>query len=303
MSKQSTKYRNDFYAPHHIEKRLGDPSHYETLICRARFYDLLRKKGPQDMLKKWKTLLQDVIDNKDHKLMKLVAQGYLHILNGDHNLAVKLWNEYVDKNPTDSSGYHHRAHVRLLSVSQEDKESAVTDFCKGYDLLPPEHHVIPEPVVPDWESYVKIQSTGIMGNGVFAARDFKKGEQVLPFNGKRTPCLHHNYLYDLQIDERDVMCMGYPLRTVNHSCEPNTGIIDVKILIALRDIAKGEQIFYDYSTTIDDDCSWAIECLCGSKRCRGKIEDFVLMDPAVQDEYLDLGIVFPDISSRFTKLS
>jgi hypothetical protein len=62
------------------------------------------------------------------------------------------------------------------------------------------------------------------------------------------------------------------------------------VLIALRDILPGEEIRYDYSTTMGAGC-WTIQCLCGSKECRGLIADFHLLAAEIQSEYLRLGIV------------
>jgi SET domain-containing protein len=57
----------------------------------------------------------------------------------------------------------------------------------------------------------------------------------------------------------------------NHSCEPNSGFTTGEpALFALRDIAAGEEITWDYSTSIDCD-DWSLECRCGARNCRGTI--------------------------------
>jgi len=60
---------------------------------------------------------------------------------------------------------------------------------------------------------------------------------------------------------------------VNHSCDPNTGVRDDVRLVALRDLIAGEEIRYDYSTTMDED-HWTLQCRCGSRGCRGVVRDF-----------------------------
>jgi hypothetical protein len=50
---------------------------------------------------------------------------------------------------------------------------------------------------------------------------------------------------------------------VNHSCEPNAGIRQNQNLVALRKIRRGQEIRYDYSTTMEED-SFAMQCLCGA---------------------------------------
>ncbi len=63
---------------------------------------------------------------------------------------------------------------------------------------------------------------------------------------------------------------------INHSCNPNSGLIikNEKVnLIAIKNIKNGKEITYDYSTTINED-NWKMRCNCGSKICRKIIKDF-----------------------------
>lgn len=58
---------------------------------------------------------------------------------------------------------------------------------------------------------------------------------------------------------------------MNHCCDPNceTDEIDGKVwVIALRDIAVGEELTYDYNLYDGDDDDEAL-CSCGAKSCRG----------------------------------
>ena len=85
----------------------------------------------------------------------------------------------------------------------------------------------------------------------------------------------------------------------NHSCEPNSFIkIDGSsvVLHALKEILPGEEIVFDYSITMDEDC-WEMPCNCGSKDCRGKIVDFKKLPSAVSQKYFSLGIV-PDFIAQ-----
>lgn len=88
----------------------------------------------------------------------------------------------------------------------------------------------------------------------------------------------------------------------NHSCAPNAGLkIDGKVfLIAIQNIANGDEITWDYSTTMDAD-DWEMDCNCGSKNCRGRIRDFKYIPQDTQKRYLDLGIVPEYISKNFRK--
>ena len=57
---------------------------------------------------------------------------------------------------------------------------------------------------------------------------------------------------------------------INHSCEPNLGLSDSITLVAMRLIAPGEEVCFDYAmadgTPIDE-----FACSCGSERCRGRV--------------------------------
>ncbi len=77
-------------------------------------------------------------------------------------------------------------------------------------------------------------------------------------------------------------------REMNHSCDPNTWWQGSTRLVARCDIATGEEITYDYSTSeIDDveDAAFEMECNCGSRNCRGAISNRDYLDPEWQARY------------------
>jgi uncharacterized protein len=57
---------------------------------------------------------------------------------------------------------------------------------------------------------------------------------------------------------------------INHSCDPNLGLRGQITLVALRDIAVGEEVCFDYAMT---DCTPydEFECHCGTAICRGTV--------------------------------
>ncbi|MBI3544348.1 MAG: SET domain-containing protein-lysine N-methyltransferase [Deltaproteobacteria bacterium] len=71
-------------------------------------------------------------------------------------------------------------------------------------------------------------------------------------------------------------------RTFNHSCNPNAFIRGKVTLVALRNIRVGEEITYDYSTTMADGALieslghpvWSCRCKCGARNCVGRIDQF-----------------------------
>jgi hypothetical protein len=61
------------------------------------------------------------------------------------------------------------------------------------------------------------------------------------------------------------------LARVAHSCEPNCCVsFPTSSVVAIRPIEAGEAITYDYETT-ETWFSHPFWCLCGSRRCRGRI--------------------------------
>ena len=59
--------------------------------------------------------------------------------------------------------------------------------------------------------------------------------------------------------------------TFNHSCEPNCYIEDFRLLRALKDIEKEEELTVDYATLIMHDDIILEKCDCGNSSCRGRI--------------------------------
>ncbi len=59
-----------------------------------------------------------------------------------------------------------------------------------------------------------------------------------------------------------------PMHMTNHSCDPNASFNASGMLVALRDIASGEEITYDYVAHPIPASPWSFECLCGASNCR-----------------------------------
>lgn len=88
--------------------------------------------------------------------------------------------------------------------------------------------------------------------------------------------------------EVDGEFMSGPTRFINHSCDPNLRIFarvgdhaDKHIhdiaMFALRDIARGDELSFDYVSGMVQEGDWTdktkqgdmVKCLCGSANCRG----------------------------------
>jgi SET domain-containing protein len=118
---------------------------------------------------------------------------------------------------------------------------------------------------------LEVRNSGAKGRGVFATKPIKRGQRILALEGQllRTDQLTDDLLA-LQVGQDLWLCSdGSHLDDfINHSCDPNAGFIDGELVLhALRDIPAGEEICWDYSTSISEP-GWSLECLCGSPRCR-----------------------------------
>lgn len=158
----------------------------------------------------------------------------------------------------------------------------------------------------------------INNRGIFATKDFKKDEPIAILRGKlvtyRPIQTEPNLIEEAYYFKTNKHVPSYFRRFeahfiqigknlyvepseydffINHSCNPNSGykIIGKKaVLTAIKPIKKGEEIVCDYSTTMYKD-GWELDCTCGSKNCRGKIQDFNYIPQKLQQRYIQLGIV------------
>jgi len=138
---------------------------------------------------------------------------------------------------------------------------------------------------------LRVVASPIHGYGVVTTRRFTRGELVSFGDG---------VLYDADTDFDDTYALILPgedsgrgevlfwdlvcqTRWFNHSCDPNSEVLSRwdhgagtmrAWWVALRDIAIGEEITYDYAFAAEV----AEPCSCGTARCRGLIVDD---DPAV----------------------
>ncbi len=118
-----------------------------------------------------------------------------------------------------------------------------------------------------------IKNSKINGKGVFANRDFKKGEIVLKWNPTRlkkdeVKKFPQKYILVIFGGEKEYYLMNPPERYVNHSCDSNChSDSDNFYDIAIKDIKKGEEITGDYPEI--EPSGIKIKCNCGSKKCKG----------------------------------
>jgi SET domain-containing protein len=137
---------------------------------------------------------------------------------------------------------------------------------------------------------LQVRRSGVHGRGVFACRALRAGEIIIEYRGevisweealRRHP--HDpsdpNHTFYFHLDDAHVIdggVRGNAARWINHACAPNCETEDDggRIFIkALRDIAPGEELFFDYRLVIEErytaKLKKAYACRCGAANCRG----------------------------------
>jgi len=71
---------------------------------------------------------------------------------------------------------------------------------------------------------------------------------------------------------------------INHSCEPNAGLRGQIALVAMREIAPGEEITIDYAMC-DGSSYDEFPCSCNAATCRGKVTGEDWKRPELQARY------------------
>ena len=134
-----------------------------------------------------------------------------------------------------------------------------------------------------------------LGEGLFARQRIRQAGMILRFtgpivSGPDARMKGENPFNLLQIGPSEYIDLEHPGVFLNHSCAPNAGVVDDTVVIALRDIAPGEEITFDYSTTMSEQFE-TMECLCGLPNCRRVIGDFHELPRTLKDRYLAARLV------------
>lgn len=153
--------------------------------------------------------------------------------------------------------------------------------------------------------YIYIGETEHCGLGIYAAKHFASGDDIVVDED--------GDYYDAALTFAEVQRRGYEIGRdcvqvgadlynlpngnlddiMNHSCDPSTGLrLTPKgyRIVALRDIAPGDELSYDYSTYISGDRE-TLQCECGVAHCRGVIRSFAELPIDLQQRYLHLRVV------------
>ncbi|GFR42295.1 hypothetical protein Agub_g3193 [Astrephomene gubernaculifera] len=78
---------------------------------------------------------------------------------------------------------------------------------------------------------------------------------------------------------------------INHSCDPNCGMLDSVTVVAMRDIGAGEELSIDYGTVMDESIESTgletFDCCCGAACCRRRVTPRDYMRQDVRDRCQD----------------
>ncbi len=137
---------------------------------------------------------------------------------------------------------------------------------------------------------IEVRNSPVHGRGVFAVAHIAKGTRILEYLGER---LSHkaadkryedhdesdNHTFLFIVDKHtviDAAVGGNDARYINHQCSGNceSVIENRRVFIdAVRDIAAGQELGYDYEIGRDKDDPPNVDeiyaCRCGSPQCRG----------------------------------
>ena len=126
-----------------------------------------------------------------------------------------------------------------------------------------------------------IRRSKIHADGVYTTTSIKKGTIVAEYTGPRLTNSEADAIYDHSprtylfglTDGEHVIDGDGIAAFINHHCDPNCEADEIKgkvIIRAIRNIAVGEELAYDYSL-YDGELDDPALCFCGSRNCRGSL--------------------------------
>lgn len=150
------------------------------------------------------------------------------------------------------------------------------------------------------EENIYPKDTGVYGKSLYAKRDFRKDEVVFVAFGSiiKEPNFYAIPIAkDLYIEPR--VPEGNISQFICHSCEPNLGIKDRSLFVAMRDIAKEEEVTIDYAMIVAEfpepgQKGWEKwnfngwtdwKCKCGRATCRGKVSGYLQLTEEDKKRY------------------
>lgn len=129
--------------------------------------------------------------------------------------------------------------------------------------------------------HLVIRQSKIDTDGCYTTEPIKNGALVVEYDGPRLTIAEADALYDKHprtylfglADQKHVIDGQGVAAFINHSCDPNCEVEEVEgciLITAIRDIAPGEEITYDYNL-YDGEPDDPSLCSCGAPTCRGSM--------------------------------
>jgi hypothetical protein len=157
----------------------------------------------------------------------------------------------------------------------------------------------------------RVRPSPIHGRGLFAVRPIGRGEVVAVKGGH---VLHRRALARsparaavsyIQIDDQLYIGAVRPGEVranklyLNHSCQPNVGLRGEITFVALRDVAAGEELTYDWA--MEEDHPARTRCTCRAAGCREILTGRDWAIPALQRRYR--GYFSPYLAAKIARAS
>jgi uncharacterized protein len=149
---------------------------------------------------------------------------------------------------------------------------------------------------------IVIQAAGAKGSGSFVTEAVHQGEILIVQGGRIVesstldrPDFEPYAYHCFQVEHDFYICpveltheSADGVFQVNHSCEPTAGLRGQITLVAMRNLAPGEEVTFDYVMTDagTHEEGWEdMECLCGTASCRQFITGTDWQNPELQAKY------------------
>jgi uncharacterized protein len=141
----------------------------------------------------------------------------------------------------------------------------------------------------------RVRPSPIHGHGLFAVRPIRRGEVVAVKGGhildrralQRSPARAAvSYIQigdDLYIGAATPREVPANKLFINHSCQPNVGLRGEITFVALRDVATGEELTYDWA--MEENRRDRMRCTCHARSCRKILTGRDWTIPALQRRY------------------
>jgi hypothetical protein len=153
--------------------------------------------------------------------------------------------------------------------------------------------------------------------GIIAEKPIAEGEVIVVMGGRIVDIPTHNKIgefaefYGMDFCEDFSFCPfnegeveQMPQFLINHSCRPNAGFRDQLRIVAITDIAPGDEICYDYAFLLyahpENNHEFSIDCTCGNNECRSEITVMDWKIKELQEKYRDW--FMPFLRDKFDSL-